>query len=120
MFIIGSIVLFFLSKTGLLSLLEKAASPLVVNLLQLPKEAASGFIMGFLRRDYAIVLITKTQNLSNIQLLVGIVTITLFVPCVANFIIMIKERGLKVASVITVFIFTFAFLFGALFNFILK
>jgi ferrous iron transport protein B len=119
MFILGSIILFLLSKTGLLLLLEKAASPLVVHLLHLPREAASGFIMGFLRRDYAIVLITKTSNLSPQQLLVGIVTITLFVPCVANLIIMIKERGIKVALFITGFIFTFAFLFGALFNYIL-
>lgn len=120
LFILGSVVLFFLSKTGLLSLLEKAASPLVVHLLQLPEEATSGFIMGFLRRDYAIVLITKTGNLSNIQLLVAIVTITLFIPCIANLIIMIKERGFKTAMFITGFIFTFAFLFGALFNYILR
>jgi len=122
LFILGTVILFILAKTGLLAVLEDIASPLIVNLLQLPKEAASSFIMGFLRRDYAVVLITKSAgvNLNNLQMLVAIVTITLFVPCIANLFIMIKERGLKVALFITVFIFSFAFLFGALFNFLLR
>ncbi|HEQ72124.1 MAG TPA: ferrous iron transporter B, partial [Spirochaetia bacterium] len=120
LFILGTGILFVLDKTGLLGMIEEAAAPLVVNLLQLPKETAGGFIMGFLRRDYAVVLLAKESGLSQVQLLVAIVTITLFVPCIANFFIMIKERGLKTALAITVFIFFFAFGFGALFNLVIR
>lgn len=119
-FILGTFVLFVLAKTGLLSVIEDAAAPVVVNLLQLPKEAAGAFVMGFLRRDYATVLLVKGGNLEPIQMLVAIVTITLFVPCIAQFFIMIKERGFKTAIVIVSFIFVFAFLAGGVFNFILR
>ncbi len=120
LFILGTLLLFVFSKTGFLSVLEDWAAPVVVNLLQLPKESASAFVLGFLRRDYAAVLLFKGGNLDNIQMLVSIVTITLFVPCIANLFIMIKERGPKVAAIITVFIFAFAFLFGGAFNFIIR
>jgi ferrous iron transport protein B len=33
------------------------------------------------------------MNLSHAQLLVGMVTITLFVPCVASAMVILKERG---------------------------
>ena len=119
-FMLGTFILFCLKKLGLLGVIENAAAPVVVNLLGLPKEAAGAFVMGFLRRDYAAVLIVKGGNLDPIQMLVALVTITLFVPCIANFFIMIKERGLKTALLIVVFIFAFAFLFGGIFNFALR
>lgn len=119
-FMLGTFVLFILAKTGLLSIIENVAAPVVVNLLQLPKEAAGAFVMGFLRRDYATVMMVKGGNLDPIQMLVAVLTITLFVPCVAQLFIMIKERGLKVAIAIATFVFVFAFLAGGAFNFILR
>ncbi len=120
LFMLGTIILFTLEKLGALTLIQKIAAPVVVNLLGLPKEVAGAFVMGFLRRDYAAVLVVKEGNLDPIQMLVALVTITLFVPCIANMFIMIKERGIKTASLIVSFIFVFAFLFGGLFNFILR
>jgi ferrous iron transport protein B len=35
------------------------------------------------------------MNLSATQLLVGMVTITLFVPCIASVMVIMKERGWK-------------------------
>lgn len=120
LFILGTFILFLLQKSGLLGVIENIAAPIVVNLLNLPKEAAGAFVLGFLRRDYAAVLLIKSGNLSAIQMLVAIVTITLFVPCVANFFIIIKERGLKVAMLMVSFIFVFAFLVGGVFNYVLR
>lgn len=120
LFLLGTFILFCLDKLGLLGVIENAAAPVVVNLLGLPKEVAAAFVMGFLRRDYAAVLIIREGNLDPIQMLVALVTITLFVPCIANFFIMIKERGMKTALLIVAFIFVFAFLFGGLFNFVLR
>lgn len=119
LFMLGTIILFTLDKLGALTMIQNAAAPLVVNLLGLPKEVAGAFVMGFLRRDYAAVLVIKEGNMDPIQMLVALVTITLFVPCIANMFIMIKERGLKTAVLIVSFIFVFAFLFGGLFNFLL-
>lgn len=120
LFVLGTFLLFCLHKLGILSVIEDAAAPLVVNLLGLPKETAGAFVMGFLRRDYAAVLVIKEGGLDPVQMLVALTTITLFVPCVANLFIMVKERGLKTALFITSFIFAFAFLFGGLFNFTLR
>ena len=120
LFALGTFILFGFHKLGILGIIENAAAPMVVNLLGLPKEVAGAFVMGFLRRDYAAVLVIKEGNLDPIQMLVALVTITLFVPCVANFFIMIKERGLKTALLMVTFIFAFAFLFGAVFNFALR
>ena len=120
LFMLGTLTLFFLDRAGALTMVENASAPLVVNLLGLPKEAAGAFVMGFLRRDYAAVLIIKEGNLDSVQMVVALVTITLFVPCIANLFIMIKERGLKTAVIIVSFIFIFAFLFGGLFNYLLR
>ena len=119
LFMLGTIILFTLDKLGALAIIQNAAAPLVVNLLGLPKEVAGAFVMGFLRRDYAAVLVIKEGNLDPVQMIVALVTITLFVPCIANMFIMIKERGIKTATLIVSFIFIFAFIFGGLFNFLL-
>ena len=50
------------------------------------------------------------------QLTVAAVTLTLFIPCVAQFLIMKKERGLKVALAIALFVSLLAFSSGWLLN----
>jgi ferrous iron transport protein B len=52
--------------------------------------------------------------LSPIQAVVSIVTITLFIPCVASMFMIIKERGPKMGAAMIVFIFPFAMLVGGL------
>ena len=54
------------------------------------------------------------------QILVSLVTITLFIPCIAQFFMMIKERGLKKALWISAVIFPVAFGVGGLLNFLLR
>ena len=105
-------LLFLFSKLGILGWLENVSSPVIVFFLGLPKEATRAFLVGFLRRDYAateLFVLTRTIGLDPIQIVVGLVTITLFVPCVAHFFIMIKERGLRVALLITGFVFGLGF-----------
>ena len=52
-------------------------------------------------------------------MVVAAATLTLFVPCIAQFAIMLKERGAKTAFAIALFIFPFAFIMGGLLNIIL-
>ena len=82
----------------------------------MPVETTQGFILGFLRRDYAVVSIFKAleKNAGNLvidpnQLIVSLVVVTLFVPCLANFFVMIKERGSKTAFLMLAFILTVFF-----------
>jgi ferrous iron transport protein B len=123
LFILGTFVLFLFDKIGFLRWVEIAASPLVVNFLGLPVEATEMFIVGFLRRDYGaagLFMLARRGLLDPIQIVVSLVTITLFVPCVAQFFVMIKERGLKTTLAMVAFIFPFAFLAGGILNMILR
>ncbi|MEK7773295.1 MAG: nucleoside recognition domain-containing protein, partial [Deltaproteobacteria bacterium] len=123
LFILGTVMLFTLDKTMALKFLEQAASPVVVGLLHLPVEATQAFIVGFLRRDYGaagLLAMQKSGLLDPVQVVVSLVTITLFIPCIANLFMIIKELGVKAAVWMTLFIFPFAALVGGLLNFILR
>ena len=123
LFILGTLILFILNKLDMLTVIERTAAPIIVNVLDLPEKTTEAFIVGFLRRDYgAAGLYAMSQQglLTPIQTLVSLVTITLFVPCLANFFMIIKERGIKTALWITVIVFLSAFIFGGLLNWILR
>jgi len=123
LFILGTFILFALDKINVLKWVELALSPLVVGLLNLPKKAAEAFILGFLRRDYGaagLYMLRETGALDGVQVLVSLVVITLFVPCIAQFFVTIKERGTKVACLIAGFVFVFSFLVGFILNLFLR
>jgi ferrous iron transport protein B len=127
LFVLGTFILFILTKLGILTYIESAASPVVKHFLGLPVETTKGFILGFLRRDYAVVSIFKAleEKAGNLtidpnQLIVALVVITLFVPCLANFFVMIKERGAKTAFLMLSFIIPFSFLVGGVLRYILQ
>ncbi|NIR47738.1 ferrous iron transport protein B [candidate division KSB1 bacterium] len=123
LFFLGTLVLFVLAKTGALQAIEIWTAPLISGFLGLPETTAEAFLIGFLRRDYgaAGLFDMARQGLLNPkQIVVSLVTITLFVPCIANFFVIIKERGWKTALAISLFIIPFAFLVGGILNFILS
>lgn len=91
-FLAGAAIISTLQVTGALEAIQTAATPLTVGWLGLPAEAATAFVMGFVRRDFGAAGFF-TMNLSSPQLLVAMVTITLFVPCVASIMVILKERG---------------------------
>ena len=123
LFILGTLILFALHKTKVLVLLERLASPLIVYFLGLPAKVTEAFIIGFLRRDYGaagLFVLAKEGQLNSHQILVSLVTITLFIPCIAQFFMMIKERGLKKTLWMSAVIFPIAFGVGGMLNFLLK
>jgi len=116
LFILASVIIWFGRLTGLFDVVVNALEPLV-SWLGLPDETAVAFLFGFFRRDYgAAGLYDLRSTMNGVQLLVSTVTMTLFVPCIAQFSVTIKERGLKTALAIFAFIFPFAFLVGGLLN----
>ena len=122
-FILGTLVLFVLDKVGALAHLIHDSEPVVVGLLQLPPRATEAFLVGFFRRDYGAAGIYALFNqglMTPVQAVVSLVTITLFVPCVANFFVIVKEHGLRTALAMSAFIFPFAFVVGGLVNVALR
>jgi ferrous iron transport protein B len=122
LFVLGTLILFVLDKTHLLHRIEEAASPLVVKFLGLPREATAAFILGFLRRDYGaagLFELSKQGLLNENQVIVSIVTLTLFIPCLASFFMIIKERGMKTSLLMFGLITFFALLIGGGINMLL-
>jgi len=117
LFVLGTAVLFVLDKLRLLDKLARLGEPLVKGWLGLPPETAQAFLVGFLRRDYGAVFLldaAKDGRLSPHNVLVAMVTITLFMPCIATLFMIARELGKKTAAWITLFVFVFAFLVGGI------
>ena len=122
LFILGTLVLFLFDKMKVLEWLESVSAPLVVHFLGLPSKTTEAFLMGFLRRDYAaagMFDLARQGMMNENQVIVSLVTLTLFVPCLAAFFMMVKERGMKTAFLMMALIIPFALLVGGLLNFIL-
>ncbi len=122
LFVLGTLILFALDKTGVLVLVQQIASPLVVDFLGLPAAATGAFLIGFLRRDYGaagLFALALAGKMTPNQLVVSLIVVTLFIPCIANVMMIIKEYGGKVAAAVAGVVFPLAFLMGGLVNFAL-
>ena len=120
LFLVGTLVLFIGDRLGWLLRIQAAAEPVIVRLLDLPPKTTEAFLIGFLRRDYGaagLYRMAKGGMLSHLQVGVSLVTMTLFIPCLANLLVIVKEHGAKVAIGMSLFIFPFAVLVGAAVNF---
>jgi ferrous iron transport protein B len=120
LFLFGTLIMFLLDRTGALPAIVRAGEPLVSGWLGLPPEASAAFVMGFLRRDFgATGLFAMADTLTPIQAVVGMVTITLFIPCIASLMMVIKEQGLKIGLGMVAMVVPFAFFIGGVLNLIL-
>ncbi len=123
LFLVGTALLFVLDKLGVLAWLTAAARPIVVSALGLPADSAQVFVMGFLRRDYGaagLFALAEKGALSGVQAVVALTVMTLFVPCVANLLMIIKERGTRVGFAILVVVTIIAVSTGTALNAVLR
>jgi ferrous iron transport protein B len=119
LFLIGAAAMFVIDRIGLLAWLIRGAEPLVSGWLGLPAEASAAFLQGFLRRDFGAtgLFVMESQGLlSPLQVVVAMVTITLFIPCVASIFVIAKERGWRTSLAMLVVIMPLAFVVGGLLN----
>lgn len=118
LFLLISVVLWLGKLTHFFEKMVAWMEP-VMGTLGLPKETAFAFIFGFFRRDYGAAGLYDLQQKGLFdarQMTVAAVTLTLFIPCVAQFLIMKKERGTKVAFAIAGAVTVMAFGSGWLLN----
>jgi ferrous iron transport protein B len=123
LFMLGTLALFVLDKLGALGALKGMAAPVVTGVLGLPEETAEIFLIGFFRRDYGAAgfyAMAGEGLLSPVETLVGLVTITLFVPCLAHFFMMIKERGLRLSLLMMAIIIPLSIAVGGGLNWVLR
>jgi len=118
LFLLASILIWFGQITGILDgLIKVTAIPL--KMMGLPASSAFAFIFGFFRRDYGaagLYDLNRAGVFTNNQLFISVVVLTLFLPCIAQLLITIRERGWKIATAISVFVLLFAFGTGVALN----
>jgi ferrous iron transport protein B len=115
LFLLGSLVMFLLNQIQVLPAIVRAGEPLVVDWLGLPPQATTALVLGFFRRDFGAAGLYALQAqglMTPSQVLVAMVTITLFVPCVASVLMIVKERGWRTALAILAVIFPLAIAVG--------
>lgn len=121
LFVLASVLIWVGKVTGIFDVLVGALGT-AVTYLGLPRAAGEAFLFGFFRRDYGaagLYDLAVSGALSPRQLTVAAATLTLFVPCIAQFSMMVKERGWATALGMAAFIFPFAFVAGYGLNLVL-
>jgi ferrous iron transport protein B len=103
---------------GVFDTIANFTAPVVTGLLGLPKEAVVALVIGFLRKDIAVGLLAPLALTSG-QLVIGSVVLAMFFPCIATFVVLLRELGtlglLKAAGIMVATALTV----GALLNLIL-
>jgi ferrous iron transport protein B len=106
-----------MDQAGVLDRLAGLMQPIVTGWLGLPPEASVAILLGFLRRDFGatgLFAMGSAGSLTDLQVLVAMVTITLFIPCLAAVMMIARERGWRAATAMTAMIFPLAILVGGL------
>ena len=118
-FLLATFIVFFLDETGGLTVLENLTKPIISGFVGLPKESVDVFLMSIIRREAGVAMLTQFVErgvFSEIQIIVNLLLITFLMPCVNAILVIVKERGAKVAVSICSFVLIYAILIGALVN----
>jgi len=106
-FIYAALAMFILDKTGLLMASKVFLSPVIQGWLGLPLEMVDALILCMARHEAAAGLIIKLiqdNMLDWTQCIVAVTITTMFVPCFANIMAMVKELGVTKTVLMTLII----------------
>ncbi len=122
LFLLVSLLIWAGRVTGVFDLLVGAMA-LPVGWIGLPARAAPAFLFGFFRRDYgaaALYDLARSGGMTGVQSAVALVTMTLFLPCMAQLMVTAKVQGWRIALAVAGFVIPAAFLVGGFLNLVLS
>ncbi len=93
-------------------------TPIVTGLLGLPKETVVALLLGLLRKDVAIGMLVPLE-LTAKQLIISSSVLAMFFPCLASYVIFLREFGVKDTLKATGIMLFVALIVGSLQNLIL-
>jgi ferrous iron transport protein B len=101
--LVGSVVLSILDYFNFTEFLNNILQPFITILLGLPKELGSTLVFGFLRKELAVFMTAQAFGVTDLRLLpitlqqviVYIVFLVFYLPCVSTSAVLYKEFGLK-------------------------
>lgn len=91
--LVGVLLVNLLYYFKVVELIGRIASPFIVGFLGLPAAAAMALVVGFLRKDVAVGMLIPL-GLSARQTIVASVVLAIYFPCVATFVVILKELGI--------------------------
>lgn len=116
--LLGVLFVNILYALKIIDFLSFVFAPILKIAWGLPKEAISALVVGFLRKDIAIGMLGPL-NLTTKQLVVASTVLAVYFPCIATFIVLIRELGVKdMVKIVFLMLMTSLFV-GMLLNFIL-
>ena len=86
------LVINILYALGVFDAIARFTAPVVTGLLGLPREAVVAIVVGFLRKDVAVGMLAPLA-LTSEQLVIGSVVLAMFFPCIATFVVLLRELG---------------------------
>lgn len=107
-----------LDMLGVMKFLMSVFGIFFQYLLGLPEKTISVVVLGFLRKDVAIALLSPF-SLSAKQLCIASVFMVLYLPCIATFFMLIKEMGFKDTVKIILIMLLSAVITGTVMNLIM-
>jgi ferrous iron transport protein B len=116
---LGMIIMNFFYLTGLMHLIGEELKPIVSGLLGLPSDAATALIIGFLRKDVGIGMFAPL-DMTPVQYVIAAVVLAMYMPCVATFMVMLKELGVSGTAKSVALRLVAALLVGTALNLILS
>ncbi|MDH4028306.1 MAG: hypothetical protein OEU95_05710, partial [Nitrospirota bacterium] len=123
LFVVGAAMMFAFKLTGLLAMIKTALHPVVTGFLSLPDTVTEVFILVLARRELGAVYFKDMVDAGQIdyyQTITGLVVITLFIPCISNTMVMIREFGARWAISMNLLIIAIAIAVGGLVNFLIR
>jgi ferrous iron transport protein B len=117
--ILGAIVVSnILHLLGVFRAIADFTGPVVTGLLGLPKEAVISLALGFLRKDVALGMLAPL-GLNGKQLVVASVVLAMSFPCIATFVVFLRELGVRKLLISTAIMISAALMTGGILNVLL-
>lgn len=116
--LLGVLFVNILHTLKIMDFLANAFAPILTGLWGLPKESFSALIIGFLRKDIAVGMLGPL-NLTTKQLVIGSTILAVYFPCIATFVVLIRELGIRDMLKTTLIMIVTALSVGIFLNLIL-
>ena len=117
----GSILFGWLELTGLSRFIEVPMAPITVGILGLPAFTGICLIYGVLRKEMALEMLAIASGtfvfstvMTPVQIFVFCLVVTLYVPCLATFSVIVREFNMRWAVGISIFTIVLALVVGGI------
>jgi len=114
--LLGCVIVNILYLAGTIDWLAKTLTPLLTGWFGVPGETVGPLIAAFLRKDLAVAQLS-TIEMSKYQMITSVVLVSIYFPCIATFVMLLKEGWKNLIGSFAVLV-TVIFLYGGLINLI--